>query len=118
MEIFVRFIQPWLPDIVVRWILRAYIGQFAVKKLRRLDHPFKGYSLFVGSSNLFYCLMCDIFLKIRLIILYHRIRVILVRITLNDWSKSPSNLLNPKRTTVCETNPGGRAENNQAHRRS
>ena len=38
MEIFVRFIQPWLPDLLVRLILKVYLC-YAVRRLRQLDHP-------------------------------------------------------------------------------
>ena len=41
LEVFVRFIQPFLPDVIVRWILRIYLG-YTLQTLRNLDHPFKG----------------------------------------------------------------------------
>jgi len=40
LEFFVKNIQPWLPDIIVRWILYVYLT-FVVNKLSKLDHPFK-----------------------------------------------------------------------------
>ena len=40
MENFVQYVQPWLPDFVVRWIVWLYLAYF-VKRIRRLDHPFK-----------------------------------------------------------------------------
>ena len=44
MEVFVRYIQPWLPDLIVRWILQVYLA-YTVRRLRQLDHPFKGKKL-------------------------------------------------------------------------
>ena len=41
LELFVKYIQPLLPDLIVRWILRIYLG-YTLKRLRKLDHPFKG----------------------------------------------------------------------------
>eukprot|EP00614_Pseudopedinella_elastica_P000282 CAMPEP_0172602146 /NCGR_PEP_ID=MMETSP1068-20121228/22361_1 /TAXON_ID=35684 /ORGANISM="Pseudopedinella elastica, Strain CCMP716" /LENGTH=363 /DNA_ID=CAMNT_0013403425 /DNA_START=15 /DNA_END=1106 /DNA_ORIENTATION=- len=40
MENFVQYVQPWLPDFVVRWIVWLYLAYF-VQRIRRLDHPFK-----------------------------------------------------------------------------
>lgn len=40
MENFVAYVQPWLPDFVVRCIVWLYLSHF-VRRLRNLDHPFK-----------------------------------------------------------------------------
>jgi hypothetical protein len=40
MENFVAYVQPWLPDAVVRCIVWLYLAHF-VRRLRGLDHPFK-----------------------------------------------------------------------------
>ena len=40
MENFVAYVQPWLPDFLVRAVVWLYLTHF-VRRLRGLDHPFK-----------------------------------------------------------------------------
>jgi cyclopropane-fatty-acyl-phospholipid synthase len=40
MEAFVRWVQPWLPDCLLRWLLRRLLGTI-VRRLRALDYPQK-----------------------------------------------------------------------------
>ena len=40
MENFVGYVQPWLPDFVVRWIVWLYLA-YQLRRLNGLDHPMK-----------------------------------------------------------------------------
>ena len=40
MEAFVAYVQPFLPDFVVRWVVWLYLA-YQLRRLNRLDHPMK-----------------------------------------------------------------------------